>query len=188
MLAKTARPSPSHQTSSPPVVRWRDSPGAAGWASSTHSPTRTGPIRARRSPRRGWNVQPAKEELQPIAFGGRTVTEIARPSSDYVDAYIATTLRRFGLSRCLPRVERSARVSDYNANAFRLDREVQRDFVLFLQAAMVIEVRDQLLDDDTEPRLFILVQPLGLPKLSCSLNRLDDGASTAQATGQVLRI
>ena len=69
--AKTARLSPSHQTSSPSVVRWRASPCVPLRTSSTQSPTSPGPIRARRSSRRAWKAQPA---IGPFASSSEAVT------------------------------------------------------------------------------------------------------------------
>ena len=121
--------------------------------------------------------------------GGRAVADEARPGPDDVDAGAAAAFGRSALRGAAPGSNGAAGIADGDANAVRLDCEVELDLVLFRQPAMVVEVGDQFLDDDAKPRQLVLAEPLGTcPNARAASAASTDRPAAAKPAGQAIRI
>lgn len=129
-----------------------------------------------------------QQEFQPIAARRRGVADILGPGPDDIDAGAAAALLPFDPSRCRPRIERSARIDNGNADAIRLAGKSEFNFILRGQTAMVIEIRDQFLDHDAESCQLVVGEPLRLTECTRSFGGLNDRIVTPQANGRLVRI
>ena len=99
------------------------------------------------------------DDFQPVAVGGRLIIDNLCPGAHDFESGAAAALDLFLACRGT-RIEGCAPVGDDDVDAIWIAFEAQVDLVARGYACMIVEVGDQFLGNDAEPRALIVRQPL----------------------------
>ena len=129
-----------------------------------------------------------KKQLQPVAPVSRAVFDELRPGLNDPDAGTAAPFWRVDRLRGFPRVEPHARINEYHANPVRFAPQGQFHFIRVANSAMIVKIGDQFLDDNAQPREFVLAKPLCLTECSRRFGGLTDRSLAYKPAGNAVQI
>ena len=124
-----------------------------------------------------------KEQLEPVAGAGRVIAQNFRPGVDKGESGATTALGLRGT--CLrPRVKRKSRIDHRHAYSGWFSGKRQFDLILLGQAAMVVEIGDEFLDDDAKPRQILVGKAERPAEAARRLDGIDDRFPAPKAPGE----